>query len=632
MKYWKLLLFIAITVSIASCRSSKMSGKKKNADKYSFAFEVPDSVAYSIGLSMAGYLKRQGIGSMDMAGFSEGMKNGTITQGKTEVDSVSKTIEEYFMTKSKEAQDKMAKDKGYQPQPMILPSDISKSFGFLLGSNLIESNLEKVNIDELIYGVKNKFIDSSRYTDEAAGKMLESYFKSADTLRVNLNQQYLDDNKLKKGVVTTESGLQYQIVSTSKNVTKPIATDKVKVNYKGTFINGKTFDSSYDRGEPAEFLLNQVIPGWTEGLALMPVGSKYIFTIPYDIGYGEQGSRSIPPKSTLIFEVELLEINGISKDSEIIEEVEVDAPAKAESIEEELPVEIIEKERPRPTTTDNKYSLAFEVPDSVGYAIGMSMANYMQRQGIGTLDLDGFETGLKTGFTLKESEKATIDKAGKNVQQFMKAMQLETQRKQKEDQSYTPEPVNVTLFVSKSFGILLGSNLTAQNLSKADVNDIFKGVKDLFEAKQQYTDEESTRMLDNYFKNSEDLRVQMNTQYLLENKAKSNVVTTPSGLQYEVIRKGLGQSPTAASKVRVHYHGTLIDGKVFDSSVERLQPAEFGLSQVIPGWTEGLALMSIGAKYRFTIPANLAYGERGTGSIPAKSTLIFEVELLEIIE
>jgi FKBP-type peptidyl-prolyl cis-trans isomerase len=101
--------------------------------------------------------------------------------------------------------------------------------------------------------------------------------------------------------------LQYKVIVKGTEKT-PSEEDKVSVHYKGMFIDGSVFDSSYDRGGPAAFVLNQVIPGWTEGLALMPVGSKYIFVIPYGLGYGEQGSRSIPPRSTLIFEVELLEI------------------------------------------------------------------------------------------------------------------------------------------------------------------------------------------------------------------------------------------------------------------------------------------------------------------------------------
>lgn len=119
-------------------------------------------------------------------------------------------------------------------------------------------------------------------------------------------------------------------------------------------------------------------------------------------------------------------------------------------------------------------------------------------------------------------------------------------------------------------------------------------------------------------------------QFLALNKNAQGVKELPSGLQYKVVKEGSGQRPKATDKVKVHYHGTLTDGTVFDSSVERGEPISFGLNQVIPGWTEGVQLMTPGSKYIFYIPANLAYGDREMGKIPAGSTLIFEVELFSI--
>lgn len=119
--------------------------------------------------------------------------------------------------------------------------------------------------------------------------------------------------------------------------------------------------------------------------------------------------------------------------------------------------------------------------------------------------------------------------------------------------------------------------------------------------------------------------------FLEENKTKEGVVTLPSGLQYLVLTAGEGAKPTATSRVTCHYHGTLIDGKIFDSSVQRGQPATFPLNQVIAGWTEGVQLMSVGSKYRFFIPSDLGYGARQVGSdIGPNSALIFDVELLSI--
>ncbi|MBL4745929.1 MAG: FKBP-type peptidyl-prolyl cis-trans isomerase, partial [Flavobacteriaceae bacterium] len=118
--------------------------------------------------------------------------------------------------------------------------------------------------------------------------------------------------------------------------------------------------------------------------------------------------------------------------------------------------------------------------------------------------------------------------------------------------------------------------------------------------------------------------------YLADNEKKSGVTVTNSGLQYEVINEGSGDIPTLTSKVKTHYHGTLIDGTVFDSSVDRGEAISFKLSQVIKGWTEGVQLMVVGDKYRFYIPSSLAYGKRSAGAIPPGSLLIFEVELLAI--
>jgi FKBP-type peptidyl-prolyl cis-trans isomerase len=151
----------------------------------------------------------------------------------------------------------------------------------------------------------------------------------------------------------------------------------------------------------------------------------------------------------------------------------------------------------------------------------------------------------------------------------------------------------------------------------------------------QMTPSEANEILGKYFEKMRVKVAQENLEagnaFLEKNKAKSGVVTTPSGLQYEIIKEGTGPKPDSASTVKVHYHGTTIDGKVFDSSVDRGEPVEFPVTRVIPGWTEALLMMPVGSKWKICLPANIAYGEQGAGAnIAPNSALVFEVELLEI--
>lgn len=298
-----------------------------------------------------------------------------------------------------------------------------------------------------------------RMSDEQMNKILQDYFQPINERyqaemkkkqevdaaeNIKAGKDFLAENAKKKGVITLPSGLQYEIIKEGTGA-KATINDKVETHYHGTLINGKVFDSSVDRGQPATFPVNGVIKGWQEGIPLMKEGAKYRFYIPQELAYGLQSpSPSIPAGSTLIFDVELITVNP--------------------------------------------------------------------------------------------------------------------------------------------------------------------GQKELMQT------------------------IQAGEAFLKKNSERREVVTLPSGLQYEIIKKGNSdQKPTVSDRVKVHYHGTLIDGTVFDSSVERGQPAVFGVGQVIQGWQEGIPLMSPGAKYKFYIPYNLAYGKNAAGAkIPGGSTLIFEVELFEI--
>ena len=190
--------------------------------------------------------------------------------------------------------------------------------------------------------------------------------------------------------------------------------------------------------------------------------------------------------------------------------------------------------------------------------------------------------------------------------------------------------------VSYSLGVNVATGVQAQGLETIDANALSKAFKDVFEGNElDISEEEGLKILQEYFQNlatkQKEEAEEKGKEYLTSNAEKEGVITTESGLQYEIISSGNGDKPQSTDQVTVHYHGTLIDGTVFDSSVDRGEPATFPVNGVIPGWVEALQLMSIGDKWKLTIPSELAYGERGAGNlIGPGATLIFEVELLSI--
>lgn len=193
---------------------------------------------------------------------------------------------------------------------------------YMIGMDMarsLEPVKDEIDLDTLNKALKSSLAGEKLLLDEKqAGEIREAFGQKVQAQRIakmmadakkNLEdgQKFLAENGKKQGVVTTASGLQYQVVSEGTGP-KPKATDAVVAHYKGALLDGKTFDSSYDRGQPATFQLNQLVPGWQEGIALMPVGSKYRFWIPSKLAYGEQGAGPIGPNQTLVFEVELLDI------------------------------------------------------------------------------------------------------------------------------------------------------------------------------------------------------------------------------------------------------------------------------------------------------------------------------------
>ena len=198
--------------------------------------------------------------------------------------------------------------------------------------------------------------------------------------------------------------------------------------------------------------------------------------------------------------------------------------------------------------------------------------------------------------------------------------------------------------LSYALGIGIGSQLAGMGAKGLNIDDFAQAVKDVISGTPlKVNNAEAQSLVQAFFKEQEDkqraaaaeagkVAKAAGESFLADNAKKEGVVVLPSGLQYQVLKEGNGKKPSSTDQVKCHYEGTLIDGTIFDSSYQRNEPATFGLNQVIAGWTEGVQLMSEGAKYRFFIPYNLAYGERGAGAqIPPFAALVFDVELLKVL-
>jgi FKBP-type peptidyl-prolyl cis-trans isomerase len=487
--------------------------------------------------------------------------------------------------------------------------DMAYNLGYLAVGNVIE-NFE-VPRSDFHYGSLKKGLTAFNkgqtppMSDEKMEEVIATYFKKLQEAleekeRIRLEKEaienkeksaaFLADNAKKEGIKTTASGLQYQVLKEGNGEQATIEST-VKVHYHGTTIDGKVFDSSVDKDQPATFPLKNLIQGWQEGIPMMKVGAKYKFFIPANLAYGEDANPSIGPNQALIFEIELLEIKA----------------------------NILKTDKDRLS-----YSYGYVIAQSLG------QANLTPEEKNTGAFIEGWAKGFEGGKAQMEASDAVI---------------------KARFQSGMPSPDKAAaLKLMYSIGFSSSASmveLLTVKLADFDLKLVSKGFDDALEnAEALLTKEQVNQALQQYFEPKQQAataqkeekeggagkeNVIAGQKFLAENAKKEGVVTLPSGLQYMVLQEGTGEKPTINDKVTTHYHGTLIDGSIFDSSVERGSPATFPVGGVIQGWVEGLQLMKKGAKYRFFIPHNLAYGMRAMGpKIPAGSTLIFDVELLEI--
>lgn len=207
---------------------------------------------------------------------------------------------------------------GQTKKPPILKTGLdsaSYAFGFMLATQLQNDGLDGLNYEWAVNGMKDGFAKqpgtlTQEQSRQAISKVFQRISETKNTSAIAAGKKFLEENGKKPGVVTTKSGLQYQIIHNGSGP-KPHASSKVSVHYRGTLLDGTQFDSSYDRGQPVPLGVDNVIQGWTEGLQLMQKGAKYKFFIPSELGYGSRAAGpQIPAYSTLIFEIELLEVDG----------------------------------------------------------------------------------------------------------------------------------------------------------------------------------------------------------------------------------------------------------------------------------------------------------------------------------
>ena len=274
--------------------------------------------------------------------------------------------------------------------------------------------------------------------------------------------------------------------------------------------------------------------------------------------------------------------------------------------------------------------------DKVGYLIGLDVGRSIEPVGP-DLDWVAFEKAIRNAY---DGGKPLLDEAqAKSVGEAL--MQRIAARK-----GQAPAGAQPPALGKDKVGYLVGSDVgrsLAPIKAEFDLSTMLQGARTaLANGKSLLAETEATALREAFSKR---MQAKMAAEasvaagknsaegaaFLAKNKQVKGVFTTPSGLQYTILRQGTGPRPKPSDRVKVNYHGTLLNGSVFDSSYDRGQPTEFALNQVIPGWTEGVGMMPVGGKYRFWIPSNLAYGEKGPPSIGPNATLVFDVELLQVV-
>lgn len=382
------------------------------------------------------------------------------------------------------------------------------------------------------------------------------------------------------------------------------------INYALGVLNGDQIQMYYLKGEATPIVINEFIDALQNGydgtIEQLSNSAKIGKNIGISIKNAKEKGLADNPAWTInqkIFFQGL--VNGLYQDSSMITAAEALNYFQTEYQASALSNDSIVKDKPILGTCPNKvkHVKLTSKNDSLNYTFGL-INGFELAQHVLSEDADGklktefikyVNAGLKSQIT-----NPSIVEIGQEIGQELK---------KQEETGLFGMPDLITDFARIKQGLLHG----------------ITGNKEIWDSQAAGEYVQNTMTDIKYGKLKRDAE-----QFLAENQSREGVITTESGLQYEVVKLGTGNKPRIQDKVKVHYHGTMIDGTVFDSSVERGEPITFALTQVIPGWTEGLQLMPVGSKFIFYIPYNLGYGEQQVGPIPPYSTLIFEVELLDI--
>lgn len=410
----------------------------------------------------------------------------------------------------------------------------------------------------------------------------------------NIILQYLTDNKL--NFQATESGIYYSIENMGTGG-HPEATSIVNTHYKGYKMDGKTFDSSYERGEPIEFPLTNVIPGWTEAIPLLQKGGKGTFIIPSSLAYGERGAGAdIAPNTVLIFDVELLDHY----------KPEDKAKRQAEK-DQAIIIEHLTKNGLAAQKTESGLHYIIEREGNGASPTGEDVVKVHYKGSLmdGKVFDSSYERGEPITFPLNrvipgwQEAVPLLKEGGKGIFLIPSAI------------AYGERGA--------------GQNIPPNSVLRFEVELL----KVMSEADMQAMQAEQEKQAKEKAGQQASLDEEIIRKYIADNNIKAE--RTAEGVYYIVERPGTNPKPTLDSKVTVHYKGTLLNGKVFDSSYDRGQPATFPLKGVVPGWQIGIPQFGKGGKGKLIIPSGLAYGTRGAGGdIPPNSVLIFEVEVIEV--